>query len=306
MTKILKTFLVLACVLAMPSLSLLAATGDGPTLLPQITGVQDDGSPEGVVKSKLTRGQLVKMPFVDGKYSLDNVFGTAGASYNKGAGQVNSDGTGTQLFVSVPTTSALRIVQTFYGTVFGVRWFRNATDFAVVIDGVAYRVTSTLKEPETASAITSAAEFENLTVVADDLPDGPHVAEFVFTNPTGGTLTWNLHGYLVEARAGHGTFSRVAGVANATTVPATATAIMDVNFKSLRKVFYWNTDTVTRTVTIKQNDLTIEVITLPAASGATFDPGDFVALQSTATGASSFGHVCDLAGKVNFLPIGGL
>lgn len=306
MTKILKTFLVLACVLAMPSLSLLAATGDGPTLLPQITGVQDDGSPEGVGKAKLTRGQLVKMPFINGKFASDNISGSATANFFSAAGQGNPDGTGGTLIVTVPNNGGVRVLQTFYGSVFGVRWIRGTADFGVSIDGVAYRVTSTLKEPESASAITATAEYENLTIVADDLPDAPHVAEFVFVNSTGSQIIWQLWGYTVEQRVGHGGIPRVAGVINATTVPNTDTAIFDTTFHSLRKIYYYNTDTVTRTVTIKQNNKIIDTLVMTTLTGKQFDPGDYVALTTTASGTGQFSHACDAASVVNFMPIGGL
>lgn len=280
---------------------------DSPPIDPRINGTQDDGSAEGVVKTKLTRGQLVKMPFFSGRFATDNSSGSATANYFPAAGQGNPDGSGSTIVVTAPNNSGIRILQSFYGSVFGLRWIRGTSDFGVVIDGVAYRVTSKLSEPESITALAATAEYENLTVIADDLPDGPHVAELIFANATGSQITWQLWGYVVEQRVGHGGDYRVAGVINASTVPTTDTAILDgTTLHSIRKVFYYNTDTVTRTVTIKQNSKVIATLVLTTLTGGSFDLGEFTALAQTASGTGMFSHSTDATFVVNFLPTGGL
>jgi hypothetical protein len=301
--------------LATLAVQLWAATGDGPTLLPQINATQDDGSAEGVQKSKLIRGDLAKLPFINGRFTVDNISGSATANHFAAAGQGNPDGSGGVLVVTAPNNSGIRVIQTFHGTVFGLRWVRGTSDFAVTIDGMAYRVVSKLNEPESTTAV-GLVQYENLTVIADDLPDGPHVAELVFVNATGSSITWNLYGYLVEQRAGHGGTPRVAGVINATTVPATDTAVIDNSLRSIRKIKYYNTDTVARKVTIKQNNKIIGVVYLAAAGTAPagtangdsgeYDFGEFTALATTASGTGQFSHAADAATVVNFMPIGGL
>lgn len=275
----------------------------------QIAAVRNDESAEGVLRTRQTTGgDLVRIPFIKGQFGT-NVSGTSTLSSNSGIA-FNRDGTGYVLNVSVPATVAdsATITLPFSGRVFGLRWRNLYSDnirFSVLIDGVGYEVDTGIAFLRATPAWNTGITYDQecAMVIADDLPDGPHIAQIVFSPNSSGAIALTMFGYLVERRLGYKDYYRVRIPAAAGTLTNSQVTVDNLNATADQAVavgqtLYYNTDTVARIVTIQNNGNTMNQLFLAAAGqpgcSSYMDWGG-VQLNGLIT------HAADLTGKVNFM-----
>lgn len=275
----------------------------------QIAAVRNDESAEGVLRTRQTTGgSLVRVPFIKGQFST-TVTGTSTISPNSGI-VYNRDGTGYVAQVSVPATVADSAVITlpFSGRAFGLRWrnlYSENTRFSVLIDGVGYEVDTGIPFLRATPAWNSNLTYDQecAVVIADDLPDGQHVAQIVFSPNVSGAISILLYGYMVEQRLGYKDYRRTAMPLAAGTLTNLQVAIDIINGGpdigvAVGQTLYFNSDTSARTITIQNNGTTInQLILAPAGTPGCSGYMDWGGVQLT----SLITHACDVTGKVNFM-----
>jgi hypothetical protein len=291
---------------------------------PSITGVYDDGTPEGVVKTRPNRaGELVKIPLRTGAYAKI----TNGGSVISldGGYWYNEDGSNTiinlapQAYSATSGNNGVGVKFNFFGPVFGIRWLRNASTPApcCVVDGIAYGF------PQGAGAL----KFDNLSgsgtdqeccwIVADDLPttrpDGSalaHTATIYLPSQQSGQNFIYFFGLLVSRHAGYSEKPRMSGMTYSGAVPTSSTAIKRMNVagdqqpRGVRTILYANTTaspvTVTVTVNLAQgigSQTTVWTKSVPANDTVTLDLSAATAIESTLSHSAS-------ASGVNYTVIG--
>lgn len=280
-----------------------------PTAEIQIAGVQDDGTPEGVIRSKLVSGELVKVGFDTLNWSR-SFSGSAAANASQ---TMTSDGDGDLMSVNMSTVAGLGtngVTLNFfaYGTIVGIRFRRDSATppFSVLIDGVAYGVDQKFLNAKFAngSAIT---DREVLYIVAKDLPDRCHDVNIVLYPDATVAKTLVVYGFLVERRAGYrdttpkdilyGAGSLTALLVNVSTLDATSDYV-----RGLKSILYYNSDSVSRTVTIAYNSITIATLTIASLSSARFDLSTTGVMPGGSTAALQ--HQADATTVVKFVCIG--
>lgn len=260
------------------------------------------------LKAKLVRGDLVPRNFESGNCITDDSFN---ATQGFVTGVHNKDGTGAGLNVIVPTTPATpnvggwRLQQNFFGRAFGIRFRRTNTtpEFCVRIDGVAHGVDPTLLKAKVYNQVIE--DEMSQVLIADNLPEGEHLAEITVVAPAAGQSSILFFGYLVEKRAGYvATASSDCAVVNGVNVPAPGdaagaqiiydcmTSVQGVgNARRVSRIHYHNTTGADVVVTIKNNGITYEelAITNTKSADLVFNPP--MALNSLWTHASPGGGV---------------
>lgn len=277
----------------------------------QIAGVQNDGTAEGLVRTKQTTGgYLIRMPFLDGQVS-PIVAGTATCSFKSGfVFNRSGDGTGLNPAVTHGLGNSVRFYVPFSGRVFGLRWRNSATDntrFSVLVDGLVHPAFTGMpwfKSITGDIAPSFSFDHEGPQFLVDDLPDGQHMAEIVFNPQASGDVSLIMYGYVVEARVGYkdtirsgGIPSPVAKVPNARAAIYNMAGVQD-SALSLKKVYYFNTDSNPHVVDVVDGAGGVYQEFVLAAKGsagcsAVFDAGNIGPDGTTQ-------HVCDAANVVNF------
>jgi hypothetical protein len=173
---------------------------------PQIAGVADDGSPEGLVRAKLVQGDLAAVPLRPGHYTTAGT----GAGYSYAALPDNPDGSNTGVTATIgPQNSTatagtgLQIEAWAHGRRIGIRWKSdqpsnpNGTispaDFGLMVDGVSYYVRGRDRQHQFYGQ--SSPQDQGLYVV-EDLPEvdaggdpAPHHIRLVFVPDPAPTAT---------------------------------------------------------------------------------------------------------------------
>lgn len=277
-----------------------------------IAGVQDDGTNEGVIRSKMINGELVRVPFIDTE-SASVLSGAGAAALNRNA-YSNGDHTGIAYNLSVTTaigadqSSLCAIVN---GRTVGIRFRKLSTTpaFSLVIDGIPYEVPQMQRQVFFGNQQLSGlgASKEGIFVVTD-LPDTPHSVRVVLWADGVASKTLVLYGYLAERCAGYSTHSPLdimfgnATLTNAAvTVPTTDTA-GNANH-GVKSIIYYNSDSVTRTVTLAWNGVAIAQLTLTAGSYTKFD---LSAVGLNIGTSPNLTHQADANSVVRFVCIGSL
>lgn len=252
--------------------------------LDKIPGAHDDGSADGITVVKTLHQGLVRLPLYTDEW-LTGVSGTATVS--PVSVQSNLDGTQRALSFTVPAVtsgaqSAAWVEQTLYGRRIGVRFRRNNSaslaPFTLWVDGVPYAVRETANRRHRASVVTS-ADYEGMFLVADDLGPGPHTVRLSMAGDVVGGSARSLifYGWLVDRAAGYEDRGKNGLLpTSVATVPATATVLPAISAgQQIRKVYFHNTDSVTRTVTISVGSTDIlKVITLATGVSGEIDFSD--------------------------------
>lgn len=253
----------------------------------QIAGVQDDGSPEGIVKSKIISGPTVSVPFREGHFSISG----ASLSVDVTAGAMNDDGSMTWAQFAVPTTvpapTPAYIRWMFYGTTLGVRFDPIFTSggggvygFDVIVDRVPYHVDKALYYDDTNAAWNILGNGAHGVIVARDLPDTVHYAEINIT-PQAGVNGQIIYGFIADAHRYRQYGAR--GYLNTTTSLTSSMVAVNIGTNAqirghgLRSILYANTDSVDHNVTIEQNGVTIWDQIIPARKSDVFDPKTLIA-----------------------------
>lgn len=258
------------------------------------------------IPTRLAQGELVRISMETGAYNA-TVSGTSTVTTPMGQPE-NLDGTGRAILMratpGIPTGCSIR--QTIYGRVVGVRWRRDANtpNFSVVVDGVSYPIrNASYRWNATGLNLT---DGESYTIVAENLPDGPHSVEVILTSEAGiPDNSLFFYGFLAERRAGYTERLRTQDCLSTGTLTTTAAGITrgssPKQYRGLRKVLYTNTSGSPATVTVRFSANTIWQSTIAAGASDAFDPGDVTAFDgSTAT----LNHLASAASAINFAVFG--
>ena len=249
---------------------------------------RDDGTESGIIRTEQKRGALVQMPFIYGTYTA--VTGGAATATLTGplASDINQDGSGTYLRVTVQASASLAnyvyVKFWIFGNVFGLRMQRSAsTPVGCMIDGVAYTV-PTVGNVEPSSGSTSSV-YGNVdgVLIADDLGPGRHFVELAFPAfLSGSNRVYVVGGYLVDSAAGYQRLSgQVVSTSNGTlalTATTGATAqypSQPAGIRGWRKALFYNTAGSPITVYMVYSLATSTIIwskSVPANDSIELDP----------------------------------
>src|SRR5947209_8958986 len=94
---------------------------------PQLSGAAEEfGSPDGVVRNKLVRGELIRQPFLSNTPGQQtNVNGAATGTYNVGQEFKNPDGSSSYISLGnngAAIANGVELWVPFAGRTFGIRW----------------------------------------------------------------------------------------------------------------------------------------------------------------------------------------
>lgn len=273
---------------------------------PQIGGVFNDGSEEGIVRASIDSGFLVPVPF---KYPNHVVAAGASVFMTEISG-ANHDGSNLSFAFNVAaagTGSTYRIRHWFWGTSYGVRFNPKYEvssggnhNFSVVIDGVAYEVDRQNLAWDTATDPTN-EDWLNGCIVATGLEDRRHLADIVCTPHPSLGAGQQIYGFLADSKYYAGVINTKMGYFRHVAVPTTKADIAinsqaKYNGKGLRKIYYCNTSGGTRVVQLKfagDNSKVIWRKSIADGETAEFDPGCGITLYA---GTQGITHEADAAG----------
>jgi len=286
-----------------------------PAIDPQISGVYDDGSPGGAVRTRIARGELVVMPFREAEYGASPQGAGVGIAPQEGLLNDSEAGYGTGINFVVPAFTAAgtgaMITVPFYGSTFGVHFRKTSAvpdNLCVGVDNQYFGVKG--YHEYLASRGINVTDGASLAVVADNLPDLPggrsHVAEIIVVSSPGVATTITLWGYVVDRAAGY----RPPGPYQFTTTAALTTADAAVSRgaapnkgRALRMIRYYNADAVQRTVLLKIGGALIDKLTLTPGGREVYDFAALTAMPATfthAAGEAGGGNLVQATSVVGF------
>lgn len=263
--------------------------------------------------ARLQQGELVRVPFYDIE-TATYAAGSGSASINRSA---HSNGDRTGIGYSLQTGSAglgshiASISCIIYGRTVGIRFRKLTTtpSFALVIDGIAYSVS-----PQNRAAYFDNQQISGLGAnkegifVVNDLADGPHSVRVILYPDASSTKTLVFYGFLAERVAGYSDSTLLDNLFGGGTltnanvsVPATDNA-GNANH-GIKSILYYNTDSVTRVVTITWNSIVIATLSMAAGAPARYD---FSAAGVNMGTSPNLVHKADAGSVVNFVCIGSL
>lgn len=298
---------------------------------PSISGIQDNGSPEGVMLTKPVESDLVKIPFRPQTYSY-----LAGGTDNSKLGNVsyiqsgfyqNPDGSASFVNMTCPqqtsgNTAYSNLSFNFYGSKLGIRFYRrpasnsNPDIISIIIDGISTHIDFTHPLSDNVPFLSTNYDQETCYIVAKDLPDfradGTPIAHTATIQMGSSTTQKNelyVFGIAVEKRMGYEERDRVGGVFGSGQLSASFAAVsMGVNDQiaaGVRKIMYYNTDTFSHVVQIQAaynagSFVLIKTLYLSAAGTA----GDSQEIDFSISTANQLQHKADVASKINYAVIG--
>lgn len=262
--------------------------------------------PGGAVNAHSVRGELVMVPIQPGSWIYDvGTGGTAALShlafYQPGGPAVLSVAATYQ----ATSTSGVRIFVPFYGTSFGLTLLRgqaSAEDggaFEMVIDGVAYPAR---RDPLWLSTIDTTGmgtlNHSQVGALAEDLSDGPHVAQLFFPGPrAAGTNSWFVGSWVMDRNCGYrdGVRSMQQITNSRQNMPTSQTAIYSMtsanSAQNIYEVWFHNDNVGAQTVTIQLSSGTVQIISIPASSSTRWTPPVPITVASSLTWAASSADV---------------
>lgn len=214
-------------------------------------------------------GPLVKIPV------NAMPFTSSGPTASLGANPLNTDGSTANLPLSVAAgpPGIVWVTANLAGTVVGVRWRRDtgATPFFdVIIDGVAYPVDTS--NPRFNNVSQSVTDYEATHIVATGLPNKTHtVTVAINADQVGGaTRVLNFLGWIAEQGRSYNSVAPLPRAGAMSSVSTLGTSNSSVVYTTAaRALWFNNTDTVSRIVTVVLADLTTVLYTGTLAAGAT-------------------------------------
>jgi hypothetical protein len=215
-------------------------------------------------------GPLVKIPV------NAMPFTSSGPSATLGSNPLNSDGSTANLPLSVPAGpgGGAWVTTNIAGTVVGVRWRRDAgavsNGFDVIIDGVAYPVDTT--NPRFNNVSQAVTDYEATYIVATGLPNATHTVTVALNadQAGGSTRVLNLLGWIAEQGRSYNPATPIPRSGTMSSVVTLGTAQSSVVYNTpIRTLWFRNTDTVPRIVTVTLPDLTTIIYQNTIAAGAT-------------------------------------
>ena len=282
----------------------------------QISAVQDDGTPEGLIKSKIVSGNLVSIPVnrVQMMYQSSNVYSTTTGLNGAFCGFGNTDGSNSQHAYATSAGLATPVAFGCYlvkGRTIGVRFNKSeVSDFSVVIDGTsyAYRVNGAYLNMTSLNGVPQTKKnIEEYWIVAENLTDTMHEV-YIVMQPSTVAKRLYLYGFIADSKSGYSPnkpcdllYGAGTLTASAVPMPVTDNTIGKVCL-AIKGVYYNNTDSSPRVISITHDNIVLQKIYL-SASGSS---GDSYYLDFGSSGVCRGGntadisHLCDVASKVNF------
>lgn len=287
-------------------MSNLFPVGDG-----QITGVHDDGTPEGIIRARISQGELIKVP----ANSLDYVRNFGGTAFLQAGFNMAYNADGSFSSINFGTNPGLNsdvaiLSVVTYGKMVGVRYRRTLTTppFSVIVDGVPYDCPAYQQLYYTDNNSSGAVEREALWIVAENLPDIAHTVKVVLT--ASATLSYNLvlYGMLLERRAGYTERPRLdsvlsQGVLTNANVAVSYNDSVGYTNKGVKRLVYFNSDVAARLVTVSWNGAVIWQKSIPAGSTDYFEVSN-VGFCVGGLDPNTLYHKADTGAVVLFTAIG--
>lgn len=274
----------------------------------QISAVHDDGTPEGIIRTKLEQGDLVKVPIRNNAWTG----GSAQATIANNDGSFERRVLNNSNPISLSSTPGY-MYGILSGRVIGIRIEKNGNfpDFAVVIDGTAYRVSQTTSNYNTNLIVNGVRDTESYIIVATDLEDKPHQVE-IFIQAAATLLSINVLGFIAEKRAGYSDTPLKSSLAYSQGVLTTSAVALSrsTNIFGVKRIRYYNPDTVSHTITVINNSKVWDKLTLATltAGEVILDPVSMNILNNgSGDNQVVFTHQVDAVGgaAIEFTIIGG-
>jgi hypothetical protein len=198
----------------------------------QANGWRDDGSESGVLRTELTRGNLVLRPLPAADFSIV----TAGNGICNPVADGGGSRCGNQyVYISVPDAgSFVSLTFPFNGRALGICYSTTATpgtkNATAIIDGVANPLPPAPRKVLNPADCNPGAGYHYYPV-AENLLDGAHQCTFAVTGDAAGDAqVVYLYGIFVEERAGYRPVPPSAVLANSTLVTTAARQTLNALF----------------------------------------------------------------------------
>lgn len=283
-------------------------------------GWRDDRGESGYIRVRDFVGDLIPLGIHPQIYRNEVI---GGATFALIGGELSEDPTGinTGFNLNIPAWSGIgsaagfRLWYPFYGTAFGVHFnssYFTTTQirrFSLGVDGEYWGVRTQPRWPAdrnrmSPAPFSSLVDTANLYASVQDLDDGWHMGELVFSQETLQAATWSLrvYGFLVSSKAGYRLPERTDRLYTGTlttsdvAIPIGLTQISDG--RGIRRVWYQNEDAANpHTVIIKYNGTVVRRVVLTARDTA----GSSAAVDLNNLGQSGLlTHTADAGAAVNF------
>ncbi len=262
----------------------------------QANGWMDDRSEGGRIQAKIMSGDVVAVPFRNGRFSTDAVGSGLGISLQEALFVNTQSSIGWGINFTVPannfaTGMGARIWVPFYGSIFGIQMQRQTTNpydqISLGVDGEYYPLRG-YDEMLVSRGITI-TDGDCYSVLCDDLIPSTHgrahIGEIVVVSAPG-AATARVYNLLLDRKAGYhqpGPFLTPVASAITNSPVAITKGTGDSQGLAVRKISYYNTGASARVVTIKYNGTVVWSTTLAAGASDDFDFGENTTIPTTFT-----------------------
>jgi len=292
------------------------------TIDPFQNAMRDDATEQGVARVESVFGELVRVPFREGHFTLS---GSSLGTFRRDQYRLNSDGSNSGISVAVAAgTDASANYTTIkflvYGRVIGLRWLKGQSttiprDFSVKIDGVSYLVPNQIYDPMDGTTLYTTPEGEFGAIIAKDLPDTEHVVEIICNGSADQSNRWAFLGYLAERRVGYTEQPRLDGLCTTTTLTtamaipnygSVASSLAEYKPRGIRGIFYYNTTGAPVTVSVEIASVTFWSKAIPANSTEFLDFGALGISTDLAsvTGSNTIKHMASANTSISATVLG--
>ena len=217
---------------------------------PLLPGIEDDASATGLTVVRTAIGDLVYQPFSYGRVQMTTDATTYG-TFRFGLLGENGQGDGFALNGQVPQgiSHYMRLRHLWYGRVYGLVWniAQTCSRFSVMIDGRAFRIDTAYRQWDSQVGASTILSDSNLMVLASDMPEGRHLTDIYIMGSDAGAQAFELHGYVVEKRAGYTEKPRSSYLGKRVAVPNAAPDNLDLTaystyrtYQTVSQIIYYN------------------------------------------------------------------
>lgn len=259
-----------------------------------IIGVEDDNTNEGVIRTKLVQGELIKIPLhvLDIIPNSNNVQILQNTSWN-----ADGSGFGLNLFTNIGLSNIAFVSFLLKGKIIGIRYRNRVTTpplspFTIVVDGVPYTVKGRkLKYYLDNNAQTTVNPERESVFFIDGLEDIEHTVKIIIHQSATETRSLVITGVVAEKRLGYQEHQRMDffwGQGTITTsytnIANTTTDIYNTPIKGIKEIWYYNTDVNPQIIYIQYNSRLLVKKTIAAGDTYIFqvsDTGIMVGFDST-------------------------
>lgn len=255
-----------------------------PVLDTGITGIEDDSTNEGVIRTKLVQGELIKLPL----HVLDIIPNSSSVVLQHNY-SVNADGSGynLNLFTSIGLTNLSFCSFLLKGKVIGIR-FRNRplspqlSPFTVVVDGVPYTAKGRKLKYYLDNTVQTTLNPERESVFwIDNLEDIEHTVKIILHPSATETRSLVVTGAVVEKRLGYPEHPRMDFFWGQGTITTSYTNIANSNtdiqntpIKGIKEIWYYNPDASSQVLYIQYNSRVLVKKTISAGDTYIFQVSD--------------------------------